>query len=85
MLKRIAIVVLALATPVAAQEEQRARVSELEAGAGWYQWNPFGVSDFIVFPSAPNATKRRYRRAVPAAGPRRGRGYTAPRCRADPR
>ena len=56
MLKRIAIVVLALATPVAAQEEQRARVSELEAGAGWYQWNPFGVSDFIVFPSAPSAT-----------------------------
>lgn len=56
MLKRIAIVVLALVTPVAAQEEQRARVSEIEAGAGWYQWNPFGVSDFIVFPSAPSAT-----------------------------
>ena len=56
MLKRIAIVVLALATPVAAQEEERTRVSELEASAGWYQWNPFGVSDFIVFPSAPSAT-----------------------------
>lgn len=54
MTRRLAIVfavVLLEATPALAQEPGR----ELEVGGGWFQWNPLGIDDIVVFPSGPSA------------------------------